>query len=322
MMLKMKFTFLNFQSLGLLFLVFLLTQNVVRAQGSQNVPSKFVVKNNKCPARYRDPKTKNSKFANLNVTIPLNSEATLIKPVNTAKKQFVLIKFPKTQALSNYEILADYKCLTQAKSNLKMDLNKAESQSDLSSRTSKNHSSSLKIFLDGGLIRERTDFLETANQRLEPLFNDIIAGSLGVDYELHLGSAPGWLSHSWGAQTSLIFGLASVKNADATPYTVVSQTGTLALGLGATPYFRSLYGDAGNFQIGLQVGFPLILRYQSFGTSTSGAITANQLGFLWGTEFSLYSNFGNGLSAQIGYGGLSFSFATSPIIKAGLAYAL
>ena len=152
-------------------------------------------------------------------------------------------------------------------------------------------------------MRERIDFIEASNSRIEPLFNTIYGGLIGVDYHHPMGS------FRWGAEASLWGAISKLKNADPTPVSIVDQTATLAFGAKLAPHASYLFLNPSaptNFSLGL--GVPVYFRIQKFATSSQGTIDTKSLRILFGAETFLRVHFKDNLMFALGYGITQFDF--------------
>jgi hypothetical protein len=261
---------------------------------AQEIPESFLISNTKCPLKFKNPTT--NKWEAFKFALKPNLKSSETEKVSAQK---TLVKFKiKTKPYEKFVFAGDYKCLSGSA---------AKSQQASHKRISTKSSQLATHFR---FIRERTNYIDTTTTRIEPLFNDLFILSAGWEKILNFSSLEAQIG------ISALAGLSKVKNADSTPTTPLTQSATLVFGIESVPGLGYRMGS-----IKIHAGFPLVLRYQKFASSTEGSIEASTLGFLWGTELGLSYQLNNALEfvGRLGLTQLNFLY---PQFSVGLNYTL
>ena len=165
-------------------------------------------------------------------------------------------------------------------------------------------------------MRERTELLETASGRFEPLFNDLFLGGIGSSIFYRLN-----------AQFDLLFpifvlgGISKLGNADPTPATVVTQTPTLAFGLSGGPGLGWRFYRSPGFFVSFLAGGVAVLRYQKFASHPEGVIQTKSLGILPGISAGFKIGIGKEIQLDLIYSALRIDFL-QPHASLGLSFIL
>ncbi len=269
---------------------------------AQEIPESFLISNTKCPLKFKNPKT--NKWEAFKFALKPNLKSSETEKVSAQK---TLVKFKiKTKPYDKFVFAGDYKCLSGSAAKASK-TDQAKSQQASQNRISTKSSQLTTHFR---FIRERTNYIDTTTTQIEPLFNDLFILSAGWEKILNFSSLEAQIG------ISALAGLSKVKNADSTPTTPLTQSATLVFGIESVP---SLGYRMGSTKI--HAGFPLVLRYQKFASSTEGSIEASTLGFLWGTELGLSYQINNDLEfvGRLGLTQLNFLY---PQFSVGLNYTL